>query len=52
MFVSFFIFYDAPTPPAGLLDDFTAIPAVSSDLATRSLNELVSGLFGPSFAPR
>ncbi|KAI0260037.1 FAD dependent oxidoreductase [Gloeopeniophorella convolvens] len=35
------VFYDAPTPPAGLFDDLLAIPAVSSDVSTRSFADLV-----------
>ena len=28
--------YDAPTPPPGIFDNFTSIPAAASDLKTRS----------------
>ncbi|KAI0260026.1 FAD dependent oxidoreductase [Gloeopeniophorella convolvens] len=36
-----FVFYDAPTPPAGLFDDLLAIPTVSSDVSTRSFADFV-----------
>jgi hypothetical protein len=35
------LFYDAPTPPDGIFDDFLAIPATSTDISTRSLLSLV-----------
>ncbi|KAF5319624.1 hypothetical protein D9619_008814 [Psilocybe cf. subviscida] len=35
------LFYDAPTPPEGIFDDFLAIPATSTDISTRSLLSLV-----------
>ncbi|KAI0257872.1 hypothetical protein BC834DRAFT_926933 [Gloeopeniophorella convolvens] len=35
------VFYDAPTPPAGLFDDLLAIPTVSSDVSTRSFADFV-----------
>ncbi|GJE93074.1 FAD dependent oxidoreductase [Phanerochaete sordida] len=35
------MFYDGPTPPAGIFDDFLAIPAVDSDISTRSFLSLV-----------
>ncbi|KAF9472666.1 FAD-binding domain-containing protein [Pholiota conissans] len=39
--VSLLIFYDAPTPPPGLFDAFLAIPALQSDISTRSYLSLV-----------
>ncbi|EMD37315.1 hypothetical protein CERSUDRAFT_94318 [Gelatoporia subvermispora B] len=35
------LFYDAPTPPDGIFDDFLAIPAIEQDIATRSMLSLV-----------
>ncbi|KAI0260028.1 hypothetical protein BC834DRAFT_973734 [Gloeopeniophorella convolvens] len=34
------VFYDAPTPPAGLFDNLLSIPTVSSDVSTRSFADL------------
>lgn len=34
------LFYDAPTAPTGLFDAFLAVPAVSSDIGTRSFISL------------
>jgi hypothetical protein len=33
-------YYDGATPPAGVFDEFLAIPTIKSDLATRSLQAL------------
>ncbi|KAF8968756.1 hypothetical protein BDZ97DRAFT_1915822 [Flammula alnicola] len=35
------LFYDAPTPPPGIFDDFLAIPSIQSDISTRSFLSLV-----------
>ncbi|KAI0260030.1 FAD-binding domain-containing protein [Gloeopeniophorella convolvens] len=35
------VFYDAPTPPAGLFDDLLAIPTVSNNVSTRSFADFV-----------
>ncbi|KAJ6529113.1 FAD dependent oxidoreductase [Mycena vulgaris] len=35
------LFYDAPTPPPGIFDEFLAIPFVTRDVGTRSLSSLV-----------
>ncbi|KAI0260019.1 hypothetical protein BC834DRAFT_1044925 [Gloeopeniophorella convolvens] len=35
------VFYDAPTPPAGLFEDFLAIPTVSSDVSTTTFADFV-----------
>ncbi|KJA17158.1 hypothetical protein HYPSUDRAFT_70899 [Hypholoma sublateritium FD-334 SS-4] len=35
------MFYDGPTPPAGIFDTLLAIPATSSDVSTRSMLSLV-----------
>ncbi|KAI0260018.1 hypothetical protein BC834DRAFT_589028 [Gloeopeniophorella convolvens] len=43
-----FIFYDAPTPPAGLFDDFLAIPAVSNDVSTRTYADFVLSFGNPA----
>jgi hypothetical protein len=48
------LFYDAPTPPQGIFDDFLAIPAIQSNISSRSLYDLVASLaFGnpPSNVP-
>jgi len=39
--VSHVMFYDAPTPPAGIFDDFLAIPHLTEDVSTRSFVSLV-----------
>ncbi|KAK0184492.1 FAD dependent oxidoreductase [Armillaria mellea] len=36
------IFYDGPTPPDGIFDDFLAIPALAQDLTTRSYFDLIN----------
>ncbi|QRV98433.1 FAD-binding domain protein [Ceratobasidium sp. AG-Ba] len=41
MSASVSMFYDGPTPPAGIFERFTNIPNVSSDLSTRSMTSLV-----------
>ncbi|KAI0340262.1 FAD-binding domain-containing protein [Trametopsis cervina] len=43
------LFYDGPTPPAGIFDDFLAIPSFLSDISTRSFLSLVQA--SPSSAP-
>ncbi|KAJ7108931.1 FAD dependent oxidoreductase [Mycena crocata] len=35
------MFYDGPTPPAGIFDEFLAIPTLVTDIDTRSFLELV-----------
>ncbi|KAI9069033.1 FAD-binding domain-containing protein [Trametes sanguinea] len=39
--VSLLLFYDYPTPPEGIFDDFLAIPHFTKDIKTRSLLDLV-----------
>ncbi|KAK0499150.1 FAD dependent oxidoreductase [Armillaria luteobubalina] len=39
--LSSMIFYDGPTPPDGIFDDFLAIPASAKDITTRSFLDLV-----------
>jgi FAD/FMN-containing dehydrogenase len=39
--VSLLVFYDAPTPPSGLFDDFLAITPLAKDISTRSFKSLV-----------
>ncbi|KAK7045244.1 FAD-binding PCMH-type domain-containing protein [Favolaschia claudopus] len=39
--VSHIMFYDGPTPPAGIFDDFLAIPHFTKDVSTRSFSSLV-----------
>lgn len=42
------LFYDAPTPPDGIFDEFLALPYLTSDISTRSFLSLV--LTAPSNA--
>ncbi|PCH36093.1 FAD-binding domain-containing protein [Wolfiporia cocos MD-104 SS10] len=35
------MFYDGPTPPDGIFDEFLAIPAVDQDISTRSFLSLI-----------
>lgn len=37
-----FLFYDGPTPPAGVFDNFTAIGPLSNDCKTRTYYDLLS----------
>ncbi|KAJ7064553.1 FAD dependent oxidoreductase [Mycena amicta] len=46
LFVSHIMFYDGPTPPAGIFDDFLAIPHFSQDVETRSFLDLVTSVPG------
>ncbi|KAK7681862.1 hypothetical protein QCA50_015210 [Cerrena zonata] len=39
--MSLLLFYDGPTPPAGIFDDFLAIPHFTKDISTRSFTSLV-----------
>ncbi|EIW53224.1 FAD-binding domain-containing protein [Trametes versicolor FP-101664 SS1] len=39
--ISLILFYDFPTPPAGIFDDFLAIPHFTSDVKTRPFLDLV-----------
>ncbi|KAF9475602.1 FAD-binding domain-containing protein [Pholiota conissans] len=39
--ISQLLFYDGPTPPAGIFDDFLAIPYFTKDIETRSFSSLV-----------
>ncbi|KAF8188711.1 FAD dependent oxidoreductase [Pholiota molesta] len=39
--ISQLLFYDAPTPPAGIFDAFLAIPYFTKDISTRSFSSLV-----------
>lgn len=36
------MFYDGPTPPAGIFDDFLAIPHVGADVKTRSFTSMLA----------
>ena len=40
------LFYDAPTPPPGVLDAILAVPANSSSVKTQSFVDFISSL-GP-----
>ncbi|KAI0058485.1 FAD-binding domain-containing protein [Artomyces pyxidatus] len=44
--LAFLMFYDGPSPPAGIFDDLLAIPSLSNDVHTRSYLSLVSSLGG------
>jgi hypothetical protein len=35
------MFYDAPTPPAGIFDDFLAIPAAQGNASTISYSDYI-----------
>lgn len=35
------MFYDGPTPPDGIFDEFLAIPAITQDISTRSYHSLI-----------
>ncbi|KAJ7840337.1 hypothetical protein B0H13DRAFT_2239523 [Mycena leptocephala] len=39
--VSHIMFYDGPTPPAGIFDEFLAIPHLTEDVSTRNFVSLV-----------
>lgn len=39
--ISQILFYDAPTPPVGIFDDFLAIPHFTKDIKTRSFTSHV-----------
>ncbi|CAL1714340.1 unnamed protein product [Somion occarium] len=39
--MSLILFYDGPSPPAGIFDDFLAIPHFTKDISTRSFLSLV-----------
>ncbi|RDB26962.1 hypothetical protein Hypma_005131 [Hypsizygus marmoreus] len=39
--ISLLVFYDGPTPPAGIFDKFLAIPHLTKDISTRSFLSLV-----------
>jgi hypothetical protein len=39
--ISQLLFYDGPTPPDGIFDDFLAIPAFTTDVSTRDFISLV-----------
>ncbi|KAH9946908.1 FAD dependent oxidoreductase [Amylocystis lapponica] len=41
LLMSVILFYDAPTPPPGIFDDFLAIPYLTKDISTRSFLSLV-----------
>ncbi len=59
------MFYNGPTPPDGIFDDFLAIPASAQDISTRSFFDLINstsvstdaaagyrwGLFTSSYTP-
>ncbi|PBK85335.1 FAD dependent oxidoreductase [Armillaria gallica] len=40
--LSAMMFYDGPTPPDGIFDDFLAIPALTLDIATRPFFDLIN----------
>lgn len=43
------MFYNAPEPPSGVFDEFTAIPSISVDVSTRSYISLLDSI--PSAVP-
>jgi len=36
------MFYDAPTPPPGIFDEFLAIPNLKADIGSRGMASLIS----------
>jgi len=44
--ISQVIFYDGPTPPPGIFDNFTNIPSLSSDLKTSSYADMIPSVIG------
>ena len=42
MIIVHHMFYDAPTPPPGIFDEFLAIPNLKADIGTRGMASLVS----------
>jgi hypothetical protein len=40
------LFYDGPTPPTGIFDDFLSIPHVSNNVATRTYNAFITATSG------
>ena len=44
LFVSLQLFYDHPTPPSGIFDDFLAIPYLTKDVQTRSFLDLINAM--------
>ena len=40
-FIGQLVFYDAPTPPSGIFDNFTTIPAVKNGVKTRSYLDMI-----------
>ncbi|EIN13665.1 FAD-binding domain-containing protein [Punctularia strigosozonata HHB-11173 SS5] len=45
---SVILFYDGPTPPPGVFEQFLAIPALSSDISTRSFLSFFRTLVSPA----
>ncbi|KAG9308223.1 FAD-binding domain-containing protein [Chiua virens] len=45
------IFYDAPTQPAGIFDEFLAIPSSTRDISTRSFLPFLKSLLPLSYNP-
>ncbi|KAK0460443.1 FAD dependent oxidoreductase [Desarmillaria tabescens] len=39
--LSVLMFYDGPTPPSGIFDDFLALPPLSQDIKSRSFHDLI-----------
>lgn len=44
------LYYDAPSPPAGLFDDFLKIPSATSDIHERTLSDFISKTISNSSA--
>jgi hypothetical protein len=36
-----FLFYDAPTPPPGLFDEFLAIPTIQNTVSTTTFSDFI-----------
>ncbi|KAG9308226.1 hypothetical protein JVU11DRAFT_12244 [Chiua virens] len=46
------LFYDGPTPPAGIFDEFLAIPSTLEDVSTRSFSDFLESLRGIQYPSR
>ena len=52
LMTSAYLFYDAPTAPSGVFDDFLAIPTLMNTVTTQSMADMVRNFAEPYRAPR
>jgi len=52
LMTSAYLFYDAPTAPIGVFDDFLAIPTLMNTVTTQSMADMVRHFAEPYRAPR